>query len=368
MKTIYHSLRFFGLNVAISCFFLLCPCSAQPQQELPCAPQVGPSCAFFGNVPALTLHTGVDISQSLEFIRPIYGLHRGDFRFQSAFQKKKFFELFSIPYTVHEIDHPKATEKELLVSVEKLIAQTFDPGLQKGQLYSLRSIGAFGGPHNILLVAKNAGKYQVHDPFPGVMRSLSRAQLAKKILVRSTASKHELQPRYVTHFLAIAPPPSKPLAIQMLQNLPGTLTIALTPSQRLAIKQALHPAVPQQPQADVTKMFPALNFAMLPPTQEGEKPVSVIRPTLPAEQLYGLIRLGQFHLNVWQLGNRDCLPVFFLNGRPHALVGYRADKLGLILQWDNGTKTAELYASQALKAMRQQEILFATMRVPHGEK
>lgn len=344
---------------------------ALAREPLPCAPQVGPSCAFFGNVPALTLHSGVDIAQSLEFIRPIYGLHRGDFRFQAAFQKKKFFELFSIPYTVHEIDHPKASERELLLIVEKIITETFDAGLQKGHTYSLRSIGAFGGPHNTLLVAKNGEKYQVHDPFSGVIRSLSRAQLAEKILVRTSKSKHELQARYLTHFLTIAPTPSKPLAIRALKDLPGTLKIALTPSQRNAIKQALQPVqavVPDQTITDVTKVFPALDFAMLPAAKEGDKPVSVIRSTQKAEELYGLIRLGQFHLNVWQLGNRDRLPVLFLRGKPHALVGYRTDKLGLVLQWYNGISPSELYAREALAAMLQEEILFATMPLAHETK
>jgi hypothetical protein len=32
-------------------------------------------------------------------------------------------------------------------------------------------------------------------------------------------------------------------------------------------------------------------------------------------ELIGLIRLAQFHTNVWQLKNRDLQPVLFLDGK-----------------------------------------------------
>jgi hypothetical protein len=321
-------------------------------------------------VPALTLHTGVDVSASLEFIRPIYGLHRGDFQFRSAFQKKKFFELFGIPYSVHEIDLPEAAQKELLGIVEKLITDTFDPGLQKGQIFSLRSIGVFGGPHNTLLLAKQGDKYQIHDPYPGVMRFYNREQLAQKILVRSTKSKRELQARYVTHFLRIKPANRRPSGIRSVKSLPGSLHISLMPSQRVLLQSALKTAFVTTPQTkkDWTKLYPLLDFAMLPAEKTIEPPISVIPSELKPNELIGLIRLAQFHANVWQLKNRDLLPVLFLDGKAQALIGYRSSNLGLMLIFDNGREISERHMQETMKAIHQKEILFATLRVPHEQK
>lgn len=343
---------------------------ALAREPLPCAPQVGPSCAFFGNVPALTLHSGVDIAQSLEFIRPIYGLHRGDFKFQSAFQKKKFFELFGIPYSVHEIDHPQASEKELLDIVGKIITNTFDLGLQKGQIFSLRSSGVFGGPHNTLLLGKKGDTYQVHDPYPGIMRFYSKKQLAEKILVRSTKSKRELQARYVTHFLCIEPPNPKPSGIRTVKSLPGTLHISFTSSQRAFLQSALTMASPptMQTKKDWTKIYPLVDFAMLPAANKTDLPLSVIPSKLKPNELIGLIRLAQFHANVWQLKNRDLLPILFLDGKAQTLIGYRNSNRGLMLIFDNGHEISERSMHEAMKAMHQEEILFATLRVPHQQK
>jgi len=67
-------------------------------------------------------------------------------------------------------------------------------------------LGSFGGPHNVLLFARRGGRYQVHDPFPGVIRDFNRRALAEMMLVRSTASKGLPQARYVTHFVTLPTP------------------------------------------------------------------------------------------------------------------------------------------------------------------
>ena len=40
-------------------------------------------------------------------------------------------------------------------------------------------------------------------------------------------------------------------------------------------------------------------------------------------ELIGLIHLAQFYAIVWQLGNRNLLPVLFLDGSAQALISYR---------------------------------------------
>lgn len=337
----------------------------------PCASQVGPSCAFFGNIPALTLHTGVDIASSTEFIRPIYGLHRGDFQFHRSFHKKKFYELFCIPYTSQEISHPAAPREELLASVETMITTTFDPGLQQGQLFSLRSIGAFGGPHNVLLLAKQGDKYQVHDPFPGVIRSFSRAELAKVILIASSKTRRDPQPRYVTHYLTIAKPPTQFQKISTLSSLPNTLQITLTAQQRIHLQQGLRASVSRAAKpsfSDLMASYPSLDFAALPISQSPPKFENAIYQSRKPEELFGLVRLAQFHLNVWQLGHRDHLSVLFLQGTPHALTGYRKTDLGLLLHFDNGSKIIELQGRDVITALAQGEAVHATIRIPQTKR
>lgn len=332
----------------------------------PCASQVGPSCAFYGNIPALTLHTGIDISASTEFIRPIYGLHRGDFQFQRSFHKSKFYELFSIPYTSTEVVHPALPKQQLLREVEKMIAQTFDPGLQKGQMFSLRSIGVFGGPHNTLLLARTGETYQVHDPFPGVIRTFTRAELAAKILIASSKTRHDPQPRYVTHYLTIAASPAPVKAVKTLKDLPNTLTITLTASQRLCIQQGLRSQGPQPDNDDITslvKSYPALDFAVIPASGNKETYTSAIAANLKQEQRFGLIRLAQFHLNVWKLGHRNNLSVLFLNGKPQAFVGYRKSDLGLILAFDNGSTITEHHSRDVLAMLHHKTPVHATIQV-----
>jgi hypothetical protein len=330
------------------------------------AKQVGVSCAFYGNVPALSWHTGIDISQATEFIRPIYGLHRGDFNFSRSFQKMTFYELFNILYTSSEVIHADLPKEELLGKVEKLIVEVFDAGLKKGHLYSLRSRGIFGGPHNTLLLGKNDQNYQLHDPFRGEIQRIGRAELAAKILIATSETKNDNQPRYLTNYLTIptSPEPIKP--IKLLSQLPDTLQIKLTESQRKSIQQGLRSSesIPENQDLKLmVKHFPLLDFAMVPSNENNETLVSAINPTLKDEQLVGLIRLAQFHLNVWQLGHRDCLSVLFLNGAPQAFVGYRKSSEGMKFLFDNGTATSEHATREVLKQLSIHAPVHATIQV-----
>jgi len=343
----------------------------QGRELPPCAAQLGPSCAFFANVPALTLYTGVDISSSVEFIRPIYGLHRGDFQFQRSFHKKKFFELFSIPYHSKEVAHPALSKPYLLRSVEQLIAEVFDPGLQQGHLFSLRSIGVFGGPHNILLLSRNGEKYQVHDPFPGVIRTFTRAELAAKILIASSKTKNDLQPRYVTHYLTILTSSVPMNAVKKLNQLPPTLQITLTETQRKSIQKGLQGSAPvagNDGLASMVQRFPSLDFAALPPDEGGKTFVNAIDPALKNEKLLGVIRLAQFHLNVWHIGHRPHLSVLFLQDTPQVLVGYKQSAQGLSLVFDDGVNTKEYGAREALEMLSKKEAVHATLKVAHEAK
>ncbi|GAA5482166.1 hypothetical protein Hsar01_01383 [Haloferula sargassicola] len=113
------------------CLAGLAPGAAEPDGErFPTAEQVGPSCAFFANVPAVTLATGVDISSSGSFARSSYGLRRGDFHFHRSFDKRILFELFSLPYAETWIDHPEAPREELLPVVRDPLLPVFFVGAE----------------------------------------------------------------------------------------------------------------------------------------------------------------------------------------------------------------------------------------------
>jgi len=341
---------------------------ATAQDEIRPAPQIGPSCAFFGNIPALTLQTGVDISNATEFIRPIYGLHRGDFRFGSSFDKFKFFELFAILYTRTEIKHPALARKELLPAVESMISTRIDPALDKGRIFSLRCVGAFGGPHNVLLLGKQGGKYRIHDSYPGTFRLYDRKALAEILLVRSSATKHLPKPRYVTHLVELTIPNKKWDELLTPGKLPATLEVVLTPNQRRQLAMAFRSADPPLADKSLTARihhFQSLDFAALPPRKKDKPHRNIVNDQLEPKQLLGLVRLSQFTLSVWNLGRRDLLPVLFLDGKPQVLRSYRKDASGKTsLLFDDGTFTVEYDLLDAMKRVKKDGSMFATVSIP----
>lgn len=335
-------------------------------EEVRPAPQVGPSCAFFANIPALTRHTGVDISSATEFIRPVYGLHRGDFRFGSSFDKHKFFELFGLPYTRTEIQHPALARREVVARVEEVIAGEIDAGLAKGAMFSLRVVGAFGGPHNVLLFGRRGRLYQVHDPFPGAIRSHNREALAEMLVVRSTASKHQPVARYVTHFVTL-PAPAEPRKGDLTPaQLPQELAVELTPGQRERLRRVFRGAGEAGGLGldGRIERFGELDFAVLPARKEGDGAVNVAKDGLDAKELLGLVRVAQFHLCVWHLGRRDVLPVLFLDGKPQVLTGYRRTAEGETrVVFDDAEARLELPILEALERIRRDGALLATVAV-----
>ncbi len=338
------------------------------QSEIKPAPQIGPSCAFFGNIPALTLETGVDISSATEFIRPIYGLHRGDFHFRSSFDKHKFFELFSIPYVRTELKHPALTRDELSLRMQEIISTRIDPALDAGRIFSLRSVGAFGGPHNTLLLDRNDGKYRIHDPYPGTIRFLDRSALAEIMLVRSTASKNQAQARYVTHFLELRRSDKQWTEALTPAKLPATLDVTISETERKHIARAFRlndPPLADPSLASRIAHFKELDFAALPPRKGEKKPVNVTSENLDPKELLGLIRVAQFTLCVWDLRHRDLLPVLFIDGRPQILSLYQKDpNEGIFLRFDDGKNTVTYPLLNALERIKIDGSMYATFSIP----
>ncbi len=352
-------------------FFTTACCLAD--EDYPIASQYGPSCAFYANVPALTFASGVDIGSSRNFIRSVYALHHGDEEFDRAFSKEKFYELFAIPSEAYEIRHEDLPVAKLLSSVEKLIEKKFDPELAKGKAFSLRVIGAFGGPHNVLLMAKVGNEYVLHDPFPGGLKKLSRKELAEWILVPTSATRKLKKHRYITDYLEISLPHRHKSPWKPLSQLPDRVKVEWQKDEREIWRQAF---VPKQAGTDDldgrVARYPSIDFASLPPEGKGKPHRNALNEALREEKLQGVIQLAKFTLSVWHLGNRDRLPVLFMKGRPHALVSYRTesgvDTKKATLVFDDGRETIEMSPRQALKEFKKDGMCYCTIIVPCRKK
>lgn len=138
---------------------------------LPGARQVGPSCGFFANVPALTAVSGINIADgsavSQAFISSVYGLRDGDFALRESFGKEEFFELFGMEAEGVKIYHEAGKMSGLVADAERLGEEVFEEKLREGKFISLRVNGAMGRPHNILLMGCREGRYLYHDPTMG---------------------------------------------------------------------------------------------------------------------------------------------------------------------------------------------------------
>ena len=332
------------------------------------APQSGVACGFFANIPALALATDVEIQTSDSFVRSVYGLRRGDFMFQRSFDKRMFYELFALPYASTEIQHPPGRAKALLPVVRKIISEVFDKGLSENRVYSLRSRGVFGGPHNTLLLAKLDGKYVVHNPYPGSIRFLTGEQLAESILLISTAKKNKGKNIYVTHYLEISLPDGyceKPIS---MRKFPAELKVELSAPQREALAKAfLAPRNEKRPGGlgERIEDYPEIDFAAL--EEEGKRPRNVIGEELPASSLTGAINLAKFTLNTWHLQKRPLLPVLFLKGEPWVMVSYLAfdpeNPDGSRLTFDNGKELLWLSWDDTLKSFRADGAMYGTVKL-----
>ncbi len=361
-----------GCGALISALLPFAACAEElpDWQHLRPAKQQGPSCAFFANIPALSLATGIDIAESDAFIRSVYGLRRGDFEFQRSFDKRIFCELFALPWETTTVEHPELPYKELPSLVRQVIHQRLDPGLAKGWVYSLRVNGIHGGPHNVLLLAKGESGYVVHNPSPGWIRELSAAKLATLMLVRSTSEENRLKPVYITQYMTIPLERSLVVAPQSLAAIPAELSIAMEPPQRAELQRKLGPAggVPAAGKSmpEWIRRYPGVDFAVLQRDDETE-PRNVIGSTLKPEDLKGLLHLSRFHLAIWQMKRRPLLPVVFMDGEPWILAGYRApveqQPSAPVLAFDNGREQRWMNRQDALDRIHADGALFGTVEL-----
>lgn len=299
-------------------------------ETLPRATQRGPSCAFFANVPALSMATGINIADgspdSQRFIAAVYGLRRGDFRFERSFDKAVFFALFGLQSEETTVYHPEGGRTARLPAASRLLDTTLGDALDAGRPVSIRVVGAFGGNHNVLLLGRNGNRFLYHDPFPGTIKNVSRDELATRILTRSSLSRHRDKQVYFSSYRIVStgsPGWWKPLAYSML---PDELSLAVDDALERRLGTALRPAPPPAPAkpAALSAAYPELRFAFTRKDRESG-PVfrHAVGQDLAAAELTGLVLLARFHLNTFHRKTRSSLPVLFLDGRPHAFIGYR---------------------------------------------
>lgn len=336
-------------------------------EQLKPVKQTGPSCAFFANVPALALATGYDISSSKTFTSSVYGLRRGDFKFERSFDKRIFCELFALPWEIATVQHPDKPRKELLAHAEEVIRNNLDPGLEKGWVYSLRVNGIHGGPHNVLLMAKAKDKYVVHNPGPGKMKHLSIEQLADKLLVRSTLEENRIKPVYITHYMSIALDRQKGEQALPLSSLPRELSVELSPEQTDQLKSKLARAVEgdaPKKMADWMKSYPEIDFAAMQRTDENA-PRNVIGSKLAADELKGIVHLSQFHLALWHSKRRAKLPVVFMDHEPWIMTAYQNsdDANARSIAFFNGVDQRWLSKAEALKLIHGSGALVGTVEI-----
>jgi hypothetical protein len=297
---------------------------------LPGAPQIGVGCAFYANVPALTKVCGIQIvdetAASRGFVASIYGLRRGDFEFRRAFDKDVFFQLFGIASESQRRDYADLPKVDLLVEAERLITEVFKPALDQGNFISLRARGVYGGPHNVLLLGHAGGKYQIHDPLTGAMRTLGRTELARTILSESKQGT-KVKKRYFSayHLVTVRGSPGFKGNPLRLAQLPEFLSLRFTDPQREALgAKLLTERIPDSSDVEqIAKLVPAIDFAVITKTTKSERRVvSAIDREIPAKSLHGVVNLAKLSLNSYQIGARDLLPVWWIDGRPCVITGY----------------------------------------------
>jgi hypothetical protein len=342
-------------------------------EDYPIASQYGPSCAFFANVPALTYASGVHIGNASGFIRPIYALHHGDDEFDRAFSKEKFYELFAIPHESHEIRHEDLPVATLLGSLEKLIEEKFDPELAKGNAFSLRVIGVFGGPHNALLMEKVGDKYLAHDPFPGKLKWLSLTELAEWMLVPTSATRKLEKKRFFTNYLEISLPHRHKAPWKPMNQLPATLKVEWRDDEREILRKALTAKMAGEDNLNGrVERYPGIDFAALPPKMKGKPLRNTMNEELGVEKLQGVLHLAKFTLSVWHLGNRDRVPVLFMKGHPYALVSYRpaegTDANEATLIFYDGNETIKISPNEALLEFKKDGMCYGTIVIPCRKK
>jgi hypothetical protein len=219
--------------------------------------------------------------------------------------------------------------KTLLKQAENLVTGEFEAALDRGQFISLRVYGELGMPHNVLLLAHRNGRYHFHDPTTGTVRVAGAAGLAARILTESKLNSAAVRKRYFTSYHLVSlgeavPSDKRPLR---LDQLPGSLELRLSDSQRAHLAKRLKPAAaPVSGESGVEawmKVYPRIDFAAVTrQTGDTMKVVSVVDPELKGRDLRGLAHIAKLSLNSYQIGSRELLPVWMIGGRPMAVTGY----------------------------------------------
>ncbi|WP_193211890.1 hypothetical protein [Luteolibacter marinus] len=341
---------------------------------LPGARQFGVGCAFFANVPALTYVSGIHVAdrspESRAFITSVYGLRRGDFLLHRAFDKQIFYELFGMKARGTTVYYPDAANKELITRAGKMITGVFEDALNRGEFISLRVYGELGMPHNVLLVAHRDGRYLVHDPTTGSIRTLGLPGLASRMLTESKKGTRNKK-RYFSSYHRVTlerngVPSMKPLS---LGQLPEALELRLAAGQLKAVAESLKPKGDPAPGGmdALAKAYPAIDFAVLEKeTKGGTTLVSVIDKELPAADLKGLAQISKLAVNSYQIGSRDLLPVWFDGSQPRVVIGYAAaaGETGPALVLHDGLQKQVLPLVEALKAIKRSGPVFGYVSVP----
>lgn len=346
---------------------------------LPGAPQLGVGCAFFANVPALTKLSGIQIvdetAASQSFVASIYGLRRGDFEFRRSFDKEVFFELFGIAYEGQRHDYANLPRADLLVEAERIVTWVLKPALDRGDFISLRARGVYGGPHNVLLLGYADGKYKIHDPLTGAMRTMKQADLARTILSESKQGT-KVKKRYFSAYHMV---PVRAAAFRgnprTVATLSEFLSLRLTETQQGVLSSKLVAADTSTPSdvEEIVKSHPDIDFAVLKKTSgEETKLASAIDRELPATSLHGVVNLAKLSLNSYQIGARDLLPVWWIDGRPCVITAYAK-------AWaQGGEATVTLFSakeefqtmrvSEALAKLKASGSLIGYVEVPRKDK
>jgi len=233
--------------------------------------------------------------------------------------------------------------------------------------------GELGMPHNVLLMAHGTGFYHFHDPTTGTIRRATAAGLAARMLTESKKGDGKLKKRYFSSYHLVALGDAKPAGKLPLRldQLPGSLELKFDERQRARIAKLLVPAVEglalDAIPEERMKAFPGIDLAAMS-RKEGKEVtvVSVIDPELEGRDLRGLAHIAKLSLNSYQIGARELLPVWFVDGRPCVVAGYaqpEGEKESTVTLFD-GSKSRVVPLTEALTAVRASGSLVGHVGVP----
>ena len=351
----------------------------QRAKVLPGAKQSGPGCAFFANVPALTMASGIHIADdsaaSRSFVASVYALRKGDFEIHSAFDREIFFALFGIPAEGRKIYYGDRSKVELVRDAEGLVLDIFGDALKRGRFVSLRVTGELGRAHNVLLLGHRDGKYWYHDPTMGKMRTADSQKLAMMILTESSTSGKRPKKRYFSsyHLIAVDAASASEAPVRRISDLPAALAIELSEAQAERLSKALTPRPAASENVSgleaVEQSFPQISFAMISREVKGKtKRINAIG-NLQARDLLGVAAIAKLSINSYGNRARDLLPVIVLGKQPCVITAYSAAPTGSqgsgpTLTLFDGKTSRSLPVAEVLDAFKKSGSMFGHVSVP----